>query len=289
MEGSMRVFGLLFIVIFSLPVLSSTTFTTKINDIDYGEKMGDEILIFLENGRVAKLKEWDQNLLDGFVNAKSNDSWFSITLNDERYVTDLKPAVVQEEAPAAIDYVSQNEKFQTYVPTTVASLGVLQKYHREGRRTYKEETQCFNRAHVWTYEWWKRHSLKSMKIIIFFTRNYIRRYNFEWWWHIAPYAHVMENGKVVERVLDVKYTSGPREFQKWANIFLRNDAPCRVITKYSDYADNPYVGECYFYRANMYTYQAADLQMEEAWGYKKDKFIIEELRGAYKEAFDMDI
>jgi hypothetical protein len=96
----------------------------------------------------------------------------------------------------------------------------------------------------------------------------------------------MENGKIVERVLDVKYTNGPKKFQEWANIFLLNNASCPVITKYSDYADYPYTGECYLQRTSMYTYQPADLQMNEAWGYTKENFNINEVRQAYLDAFD---
>jgi hypothetical protein len=164
-------------------------------------------------------------------------------------------------------------------------MDLAKKYHREGRYNPKD-SQCFNRAQIWTYEWWRNHSLRSNKLLIYFTRTYIRRYNFEWWFHIAPYVHVMDNGKVVERVLDVKYGRGPMEFQKWANLFLRNGAPCPVITKYSDYADHPYSGECFFQRTHMYTYQPADIQMLEAWGYNKTNWNMDEVRQAYLEAFD---
>jgi hypothetical protein len=99
-------------------------------------------------------------------------------------------------------------------------------------------------------------------------------------------VHVLDNGQVVERVMDVKYSRGPVEFRRWTNLFMRNDAECRVITKFSDYADYPYTGECYLQRTDMYTYQPADLQMNEAWGYTKDKFNMTEVRQAYLEAFD---
>lgn len=112
----------------------------------------------------------------------------------------------------------------TYVPTTVASMEVAQKYHREARRGWTEDAQCFNKGTVWSYEWWRKHSLKSMKLFIFFTRSYIRRYNFEWWFHVAPYIHVMHEGKVVERMMDIKYTSKPLPFKKWSNLFMRNDS-----------------------------------------------------------------
>ena len=282
----MRVFGLLPLFL-SLPLLAATELTTRIHDIDYGQKPGDEVLVFLSSGHVAKLRESNQFLL---TDAKTIDkkSWFRVTMDDERFITsvDEVEAPIKEESKPTFKALSEGP--QSYVPTTIASMELAQKYHREARY-YEKDSQCFNRAQVWTYEWWKKHSLKSMKILIFFTRTYIRRYNFEWWFHIAPYVHVMENGKVVERVMDIKYTNGPRDFQKWANIFLRNDHPCPVITKFSEYADYPYTGECYFQRTQMYTYQPADLQMYEAWNYKKTNWNMTEVRWAYEEAFNESI
>lgn len=277
----MRVFGLLPLFL-SLPLIAATEFTTKINDIDYGQKAGDEVLVFLDNGKVAKLRETNTSLLSETKSINKKD-WFRFTLDDERFITAVEEVGAPIQETKAFE--SFNEAPQSYVPTTIASMALAQKYHKEARYNPKE-SQCFNRAQVWTYEWWRNHSLKSMKILIYFSRTYIRRYNFEWWFHIAPYVHVMENGKVVERVMDVKYSSGPRDFQKWANIFLRNDHPCPVITKYSDYADYPYTGECYFQRTHMYTYQPADLQMYEAWGYQKTSWNMTEVRWAYEEAYD---
>lgn len=281
----MRVFGLL-ILLSSLPVLASSEITTQIHDIDYGVNPHDEILLFLTSGHVAKLTKSNPLLQNDFMKASSRHKWFTLALDDDRYITGI------QEAPALVKSNRMQRSLLAapldYVPTTIASMELAKKYHREARYNPKE-SQCFNRAMVWTYEWWKKHSLKSNKLLIFFTRNYIRRYNFEWWFHIAPYVHVLENGKVVERVLDVKYTNGPREFQTWANIFLRNDAPCPVITKFSDYADHPYTGNCFFQRTHMYTYQPADLQMYEAWNYQKTNFNMDEVRGAYLEAFDEQI
>jgi hypothetical protein len=282
MEGSMRVFGLLF-CFFVSPVFAGREITTQIHDIDYGDGKNDEVLVFLKSGHVAKLRGHHEVLNSHFMKSKSKDEWYVVKMDDQRVIVDLvKTDPLFEHSPNKDEFLPAPTD---YVPTTIASMVIAKRYHREARYNPKD-SQCFNRAMIWTYEWWRKHSLKSNKLLIYFSRTYIRRYNFEWWFHIAPYVHVMENGKVVERVLDVKYTNGPRQFQDWANIFLRNDAPCPVITKYSDYADYPYTGECFFQRTHMYTYQPADLQMYEAWNFKKENFILDEVRGAYLEAFD---
>lgn len=278
----MRFFGLMSCLL-SLPLFAATELTTKIHDIDYGFKPGDDVLVFLSSGHVAKLRQ-SSDLLSSKSDMKK--SWYKVSMDDDRFITDLTPT--EAPAPEAKVTLDGQKGLMSYVPTTIASMAVAKSLFREARYNPKE-SQCFNRAMVWSYEWWRKHSLRSNKILIYFTRTYIRRYNFEWWFHIAPLVHVMDNGKVVERVMDVKYSSGPIELVKWANIFLHKDPPCPIITKYSEYADYPYTGECFLQRTHMYTYQPADLQMYEAWGYSKENFNMDEVRGAYLEAFDEHI
>lgn len=257
---------------------------SSVNAIDRAPNSSSYHLILLNDGHVLKVKNEDGDLLSEISDQKSlNKKVFEFEYDDDRFISKIH--LTNETDTSENPEKSINAD---YIPTTVASVDVLRKYFKEAPYNPKE-SQCFNRAMVWSYGWWRKHSMKSMKLFIYFTRDYIRRYNFEWWFHVAPYAHVMEDGKVVERVLDVKYSSGPLSFKKWSDIFMRNDADCRVITKYSEYADFPYSGSCFYQRAHMYTYQPADLQMNEAWGYTKDNFNMTEVRGAYKEAFDIDL
>jgi hypothetical protein len=240
--------------------------------------------VLLTSGHVAKIRENDKLMIEAFSKMKTTRrQWFKITMDEGRYITKILPSDAPIVSGKAMALEPQGP--EAYVPTTIPDMATAQKFFREARYNPKD-SQCFNRAMVWSYEWWRDHSLKSNKILIFFTRNYIRRYNFEWWFHIAPYVHVMDQGKVVERVMDRKYSRGPIEFRRWTDIFMRNDAECPVITKYSEYADHPYSGECFLMRTHMYTYQPADLQMYDAWGYKKTSFNMDEVRGAYLEAFD---
>ncbi len=285
----MFMFGLL-VWLMSLPLMAVTQVTTHIHEIDYGQMPGDEVLVYLGSGLVAKLPRGKSDLLFQVSTYKEKGGFFRLTLDSDRTIIAAEKAkrpagstVLKHMGPAKMNLLL------TYTPTTIADLATAKAYHREARYNPKD-SQCFNRAMVWTYEWWRNHSLRSGKILIYFTRTYIRRYDFEWWFHIAPYVHVIaEAGNVVERVMDIKYSSGPLDFRKWTNLFMRNDAECKVISNYSDYADHPYTGECYLQRATMYTYQPADLQMLEAWGYNKGKFRLDEVRAAYLEAFDENI
>lgn len=278
---------LMWVVLTSLSIASfaNERIESSIYDIDYASSDDKYHLVLLTGGEVLKAEKGN-SMLEGLISNKSNKkNKYSFRIDKNRYIKEF--SLLDSDTDTEQTY-SASTLSETYVPTTVASMDVLKKYFKEAPYNPKE-SQCFNRAMGWSYGWWKNHSLRSMKMFIFFTRNYIRKYNFEWWFHVTPYAHVMENGKVVERMLDVKYSSRPLATKDWSDIFMRNKASCNVITKYSDYADYPYTGDCYYYRANMYYYQPADLQMNEAWGYTKDNFNMTEVRAAFKEAFEIDM
>ncbi len=271
-----------FILFFFTSVFASTFISGQIHEIDSENFPEQEPLLLLQNGEVIKMRS---NQLAEIQNLhKTNKrNIFLFEIDQFRYLKGISHLKISSPLRPIF-----NKNFNTeYVPTTIASLGMAQSYHFEGKRNPKE-SQCFNRAMIWGYEWWKEHGVKSMKIFIFFTRNYIRRFNFEWWFHVAPYVHVKIDDRIVERVMDLKYTSRPTAFKDWSDIFMRNNADCAVIEKYSDYADYPYNGDCFLMRTPMYTYQPADLQMYEAWGYEKSDFNMDEVKSAYLEAFDIN-
>ena len=275
-------FGFLLWLI-SIPVLATTEFSSSIYEIDLATDNQNVNLILLTNGKVVKMPTKKSEMLEGLIESKNRHQKYNFIIDDDRFIIEAKPIT----SPLKFN-LNQNAEFTaefSYVPTTIASMDIARRYFQEARYNPKE-SQCFNRAMVWTYEWWRRHSLKSNKILIYFTRSFIRRYDFDWWFHIAPYVHVIDNGTVVERVLDVKYGHGPMEFRKWTNLFTKRSPECPVVTKFSDYADYPFTGDCFIQRTNMYTYQPADLQMNEAWNYVKEDFVLDEVKQAYLEAFD---
>ena len=273
----------LFLSFLSHPIWASTQIQSQIFDIDYGKSDQEHHLILLSNGQVLKASNDKSELLKEIASKNIKVQVYEFSINENRFIQEIKP--IETTSSVLPFHQKVIDLFEPYLPTTISSMEFARRYFREARYNPKE-SQCFNRAMVWTYEWWRKHSLKSNKILIFFTRNYIRRYSFDWWFHISPYVHVLDEGKVVEKVMDVKYGSGPMSFRNWTNIFMNGDPECPVISKFSDYADNPYIGDCYIIRTNMYTYQPADLQMNEAWGYTKDHFEIKEVKQAYLEAFN---
>lgn len=285
----MRILFLSLVLLISFPAIASRTLVSKIHDIDVGLP-GEKVLVFLSTGDVVSTSQANLTLLENLQSGKSTNKWFEFTITKSREIKRIvpvtKPTYVFDENAKAL----QDIDLDTYIPTTVKDFATAKRYMAESRRTVKEETQCFNRAMVWVYEWWRKHSLRSNKVFIFWSKDYVRSVGFKWWFHVSPYIHVVDpDGNIVERTLDVKYTSRPYEFQDWADYHSWKDTKCMVITKYSEYADYPYGNGCYFYRANMFTYQPADLEMNEAWGYTKNAFNMQEVKGAYLEAFDIQL
>lgn len=282
----MRAFYSLLFLLLSLPALADMKVVTQIFDIDMG-RVGEEPLIFLSSGQVVTYPLSNKELMEDFHEAMIKKIWFEFTINSEKQIT----AFHETEAPAPVfgNMSFTVEEPVTYVPSVLKSMDVARAFFYEARMTQKQETQCYNRAHVWTYEWRTKKNLYSSKVWLFFTRRFIRKYKFDWWFHVAPMVHVVDNGEVRERVMDIKYARGPIKLKQWTDIFMRDSANCPVVEKYSDQANFPESGSCFVMKSSMYYYQPVDLEQLEATNEAKTRWLAPEVRNAYKEAFDEEI
>jgi hypothetical protein len=283
----MQIIWLLVMSIMLLPhARASSNITSQIHEIDFGASQEEEVLVYLKSGDVARVHKNNLEILEKLQSTQFSKKWFKFTLNPDRVITAAK--IIKMPKVTGFNKLLSLED-PDYVPTTVANMSIAKSYISEGKVPTKELTQCFNRAMVWSYEWWRNHSLKTNKVFIFWPKEYVRKYSFKWWFHVSPYVHVLDSdGVVKERVMDVKWLSRPYQFQDWADYHSSKDVKCKVVKNYSEYADHPFeTDRCYFIRANMYTWQPADLEMKEAWGYTKGAFNMDEIRAAYLEAFDI--
>lgn len=270
----------------TLSAFSQSTVSTQIHDIDMGQ-VGEEPLIFLTSGQVVTYPLSNKALMDKFREAILKKTWFEFTINNERQITDFKE-IASPPRPVIFKSMSlQNEA--PYSPSILKDMDVARSFFYEARKTQKLESQCFNRAHVWSYEWRKKHNLYSSKVWLFFTRRFIRKYQFEWWFHVAPTVHVIVDGAVRERVMDIKYSQGPRKLKQWTDTFMRDNANCPVVEKYSDHANYPESGSCFVMKSSMYYYQPVDLEQLELTNIGKSSWVEAEVRNAYLEAFDEQI
>lgn len=119
----------------------------------------------------------------------------------------------------AFDPVSPDENFQM---TNFDSMEQLNRYWRtmKGKRWLRSEgdgTNCYDRAHVWSYELFRDYQVKSKKIIIHYSAKYMDELDDGWSWHVAPMVTL--NGQ--EMVLDKLFMDEPVTKEAWLAHFTK--------------------------------------------------------------------
>ena len=275
----MSAFGLIFFL-FCFSVNASIHVKSQIHSIDIGEK-NDETLIFLRTGQVIRIAKSDEAKRRDFVKASDLKQWIQFKLAENHRIESYMIQYSKNKTRKPVLKITE----ETYAPTIIENIDLALNYFHEAKYVDKE-SQCYNRAHIWAYEWFTKYSIYSMKTWIFFTRRYIRKYKFDWWFHVSPSVRLMHNGMQKDMVMDVKYARGPLDLKNWTNIFMRDDANCPMVKTYSDYANYPESGSCFTMRTSMFYYQPIDIETKESWGTIKANWYDEEIKQAYLEAFD---
>ena len=269
-------------IFISVTSYASSQVESQIHDIDYG-KPGEETLVFLKSGQVVRLKSSETKTIQDLEQAKRTQKWLEFEINDHREIENYE--ALPFSSSKTKNFFPLHLLDEDFVPTVVENSELLKTYFHEAKYVNKE-SQCYNRAHIWSYEWFTKNAINSNKTWLFFTRKYIRKFKFEWWFHVSPSIRVMEDGVLKEKVMDVKYTRGPVDLKNWTDIFMRDDANCSMVKTYSDYANYPESGSCFTMRSSMYHYQPVDIESKETWGTTKASWYDTEIKQAYLEAFD---
>lgn len=246
-----------------------------IHKIDYGKPD----LLLMNDGSVLKVSPKDKDMLKFYEEAIAEGDVLLFEVDKNRVIQST-------EAVDSIEEVNTNaRKFEKYLPTVLTSSSEVRKIFNSFRRDWSSSGQCYNRAHVWSYEAKNQFKHDSMKVFTFYTRKYIRKYNFEWWFHVAPFTYLKEGDMITEKVLDPRFAREPLSVKPWTDIFMRNKAICPVISKYSDYENHQEKEWCYLYKASMYYVQPLDLDNLERTGTTKTKFLNWEVKRAYRNGF----
>lgn len=251
---------------------------SRIHSIDIAPKKGQSHLIMLENGSVVFLKYNEQRELKAFQESLKNDELLQVEVDAKNNF--ISAETVGDNAPENEE--PRNEPSFTYDPTVVSSGTATTRIFRRMRRDYQNDSQCYNRAHVWAWEEFQNSGLKSMKHFLFFTRRYIRNYNYKWWFHVSPSVVVKGLGI---RILDRRYTGGYRTVSSWTRNFVYSRRACPVVNKYYDYRNNQEKEDCYLIPVSMYFWQPRDIERRDRTGFEKTSFIQSEVDYAYWEAF----
>ena len=266
---------LAFVLIFFSTAVLASRFQVSIDSLDVGKK-GEALLVFLSDGRVGRMESKDLITLEDLkVSAQSKDL-VEVELDKDHNILSLRSI---EPMNKANDENKSGNKI-IYDPTLVTAEEGLLAFTRM-RSNYQDESQCYNRAHIWAYEEFRRTGLQSIKVFMFFTRKYIRNYNFYWWFHVTPAVQTAQGLQTLDR----RYTKGLLNLYSWSNIFVRSHRACPIISKYYDYRNHQTVEDCFHIPVSMYFWQPADIERRDRTGYEKTQFYQPQVNHAYNEAF----
>ena len=276
----MRFYAIILLSFFSVLANASIQLKAKIYAIDHGDATLPP-LILLTTGQVVRLHQNKMLLFDLLKRAHKNHSWIKLAITTKHEVENVELLPSREIAIKSRSLMRD----EIYEPTVVENMTLARNYFSQAR--YKEkESQCFNRAMVWSYEWFAKNNIYSNKTWLFFSRKFIRKYKFDWWFHVAPSIKVLEEDRIKHKVMDIKYARGPLDLKRWTDIFIRNKASCPVVENYTDYANYPESSWCFVMRTSMFYYRPIDIEMRELTGALKGNWYQEELTEAYLEALD---
>ena len=253
--------------------------TTRVYSVDYSKNAKQPHLIQFENGRVGFLSTNDKSSAFSLEESKKRGEWLDVELDKNGNF--LGAGVIPSPKNSEFQDPEPVPEPVSYEPTNLGSSQEATTIFRRMNRRHQRDSQCYNRAHVWAYEEWKRTGLKSMKLFMFFTRSYIRKYRYKWWFHVTPLTYV--NG--VAMTMDRTFMRGPVQIKTWTDNFIYSKRNCPIVYKYSDYRNNQESEHCYLHPATMYYWQPRDLENNERTGFEKTSFIKREVDWAYYEAF----
>lgn len=147
------------------------------------------------------------------------------------------------------------------------------------RKIFFRSSQCYQRAQVWAHRMFSQRALNTKKVFLFFTRSYVRRVNYKWWFHVAPFA--MANG--VETVLDPTFTDSPLTMKNWTDTFVSSHRECRSVETYQEYESLHESEDCVLIKVPMYYYQPMDIQnRDQTGGSQVSSFASWSLEDAYR-------
>lgn len=271
---------LLLMTIFLSSMSWADTIQDTVYSVDRGEN-GQETLIKFMNGRVAFIDEKD---LDEVQNLMSLEGQKIRVEVDNRLTVQSLTTLPQDEKfkeENSEELLNQNDS-NKMVPTIIPSWSQALTIWRGMNRSYKSQTECTDRAHVWAYEEWKKYGLNSTKTFLFFTNTYIRAYRYNWWFHVSPSALISEYGKDVEHIFDRRYASMPLHMKTWTDIFIRSKRSCPSST-YRFYRNNRNGSEhCFVVRADMFYRLPLHVRNLEDYGTVKTQFSNGEVNFSYR-------
>jgi hypothetical protein len=239
-----------------------STLNTFVVDVIEPTHRDENVLVLLStDGRVLRLSPNDTHDINSFREAAETNIPLLIEfmeLGNLHVINEVHEISESELLDNNWAYEAEERIFleeETHEDFYIDS-SVTQFWNFLARKNLRRGAQCFHRAYLWAYDMQKELQKDSQKVFLFFTSRYIREYNYNWWFHVAPYV----NSDAQEIVLDPTFTRGPLQMQAWTNRFMANNAYCPTIQRYYGYQQHHQSRHCYLRKTYMYSYHPTDVQ-----------------------------
>jgi hypothetical protein len=283
---------LLFLVIFSTNAVAATV-KTKIYEVLSPELSDQDYLLLATDGVVYEVSPSETELIEMAYQAKEDGTEIEMSLKGLSAIKNVfnmrdRVGSIKMLSTMSVDADSslQNDVVPTpldgYQSSSLNDMDFAKRVFNSMRKDTRRRSQCYNRAHVWTYEAYNRFRLNSRKIWLFFTRRYIREYNYKWWFHVTP--SILVDGASEDIALDRQFTQSPLPLTDWKNEFMYNNADCKEVKFYSDYYENQWDAYCYVIKSSMYYWQPFNIENLEKEGPEKKSWVQSEIDRAYSNA-----
>lgn len=211
----------------------------------------------------------------------SNGDTVEVSIDGSRNILSIVPTSPLKLPRKSLPGSLTNDFSPSELPDYSSARRLMNSF-RSGR---SDDSQCYDRAHVWTYEAMKTKTISLTKKWIFFADHFIQKYKFKWWFHVAPVALVRMNGEVTERIMDREFADVPLKVKLWTDIFLESKKECQEIQVYTDYSRHPGEADCYLISSTPYFWQPRDLEEFANSGLQKLNFYDWEIDWAYEHSF----
>lgn len=254
----------------------ATELTTTIGMVDEG-KAEEKVLVMVSlEGKVLTVDKNDSQLLADLKDLAISQEEVILQVNAQDEITDftLLPQSLSETSISS-------QKIDKFEPTNLSTIDEAKNLFAKMDGNTRRRSQCFNRAHIWAYEWNSQLGINSQKVFLFFTSRYIRRENYKWWFHVSPF--VLVNSQ--EMVMDRSFTRGPLDMKSWTDVFMSSKATCPTVSQYSQYRQNQSAQDCYLIKTSMYYWEPNDIEALESRSVTRSNWSQRELEIAMRQAF----
>ena len=270
----MRAWLALIFLLCALDTFANQTMTT-VTAVVNSQKTKRLLLLSSVDGRVYKTEASKdmKDYLDSFIGHPINLSWR--LAGGERIITGIQRLRASEVAKSDLDFFSPNPDRDS-TPTDIGSYREAVNLFNMLNDGDRSSSQCFKRAHMWSWDMWTKKNVISQKIYVFYTRRYIQLEDFDWWFHVAPM--VVADG--VEYVLDRTFMNKPVTVKEWKLRFIKGEITCNEITKYGQYENNQWNRLCYLMKTPMWYFRPLDIKRRDEQGIHKNNWVLMELQDA---------